>query len=188
MIESLEVIRSHLQQLNRCEVLTRLLPGLPPSDTLGRLADVGLAMPPDLHDLYSWRNGTRVEPGTDLDTVHFFPGFWFLSLNDALANYRAFRDDGRWDPSLLPVFANGGGDFYAVNAREKPFHVVGFLIDQSHQPVEYENLGNMIKTLAECFAEHAFFVDDRGYLEMDDRLHREIARRNNPTISLWSGE
>jgi cell wall assembly regulator SMI1 len=186
--DNLEIIRSYLERLDRHEVLARLLPGLRPDDIQRRLTDVGLGVPPDLVDLYAWRNGTRVEPGADLDSVHFFPGFWLLSLDDALTNYVAFRDDPRWAPSWLPVFSNGGGDFYAVNAREAPFHVIGFLIDQPDQPVEYESLAHMAQTLAECFQAGAFFVDDRGYLEMDDQRYAEIARRNNPNVPLWSGQ
>ncbi len=182
VIESLEIIRLHLEQMNRRELLARLLPGLPRDAIRERLARAGLGVPPDLRDLYSWRNGTRVEAGTDLDSVHFFPGFWLLSLDDALTSHVAFRDDPRWDSAWLPVFANGGGDFYALDTRESPFHVIGFMIDQSDQLVEYETLGHMVNTLAELFAEGAFFVDDRGYLEADDRRHAEIARRNNPHL------
>lgn len=43
----------------------------------------------------------------------------------------------------------------------------------------------MIKTLEACFAEGAFFLDDRGVLDMDDEHHREIAHRFNPGIEEW---
>jgi class 3 adenylate cyclase len=37
-----------------------------------------------------------VTPGTSLDDVHLFPGFYFLSLEDSISNFLAFRDDDRW--------------------------------------------------------------------------------------------
>lgn len=149
---------------------------------------MGLDTPADLEDLYSWRNGTRVEAGSDLDSVQFFPGFYLLSLDDALENYEGFRRDSRWDSAWLPVFANGGGDFYAVNTAEGSGPIIGFIIDQSEHPVEYEGLGAMLETLADCFTEGVCFVDDRGYLEMDDRRHAAIARRHNANLTLWSGQ
>lgn len=185
MIEQLDRIYAQLERLGRDEVIRRLQPALTPDEIQRRLADIGLVAPQDVIELYSWHNGTRVEPGTYLDSVHFFPGFSFLSLDDAVRHYVAFRDDERWDRGWLPIFANGGGDFYAVVACS-PFPVVGFLIDQREHPVEYESLDAMVSTLSESFDQGAFFVDQRGYLESDDRRHAEIARRNNPSVALWS--
>jgi hypothetical protein len=88
----------------------------------------------------------------------------------------------------LPVFANGGGDFYVVDfssGSDLEHPVVGFMLDEAEHPIEYESLPAMIATIAECFEEGAFFVDDRGYLEVDDGRHVEIARRNNPRLAIW---
>jgi hypothetical protein len=186
MEQSLERIAAALARLGRTEVLRRLLPGVPVETIFERLRAVGLEPSDGLLELYSWRGGTRVDPGMPLDDVHFFPGFWFLSLEDAIADYAAFREDPRWNPSWLPVFANGGGDFYAVWLHGGAESVVGFLIDHSEHPVEYEDLSAMCRTLADCFDEGAFFRDERGYLEMDDMRHAEIARRNNPNVALWA--
>lgn len=38
-----------------------------------------------------------------------------LSLSDAVANYRSFVADPRWAHGWLPIFANGGGDFYVID-------------------------------------------------------------------------
>jgi hypothetical protein len=59
-------------------------------------------------------------------------------------------------------------------------------MDRADHPTEHECLETMMATLAE-FSERAFFVDDHGYLEIDDRRYAEIARRNNPAVVLWSG-
>jgi hypothetical protein len=182
----LETIRKYLGQLGRHEVVERLQPGLELDQIDTRLANAGLGPSAEVGGLYSWRNGTRVEPGTTLDSVQFFPGFWLLSLDDVVSNYLAFRDDSRWSSGWLPIFANGGGDFYAVDLEQRPSPVIGFMVDSESHPVEYESLAHMLDTLAECFAEGAFFVDDQGNLEMDDSRHAQIARRNNPGVPLWS--
>jgi hypothetical protein len=185
MRDQLDRVAASLADLNRTQLIARLLPGLPRDEVARRLEQAGVAPATCLVELYSWRGGTRVEPGTPLDDVQFFPGFYFLSLDDAIADYRAFRDDARWNPEWFPIFANGGGDFYAVVVNEEKCPVVGFIIDEDEQSIEYESLDAMIATLAEDFAEGAFFVDDRGYLEMDSRRHGEIARAHNPTVALW---
>jgi hypothetical protein len=182
---SLERIVAALAKLGRTEVLRRLLPGVPVETIRERFRGVGLQASSGLVALYSWHGGTAVTAGTSLDDVQFFPGFWFLSLDDAIANYVAFRDDMRWNSSWFPVFANGGGDFYAVWIREQGEPVVGFLVDEAEHPVEYASLASMCGTLADCFEEGVFYVDGRGFLEMDDARHADIARRNNPDVEMW---
>lgn len=141
-------------------------------------------------DLYDWRGGTLAAPGTPLDDIHFFPGFYLLELEDAIRDYVGFRDDPRWRPDWLPVFANGGGDFYVADlasARSGAAPMIGFMVGGPEHLVEYESLRGMIATIAECYEKGAYFVDDRGYLEVDDQLHATIARRHNPSVELWSG-
>jgi len=73
------------------------------------------------------------------------------SLKEALANYDAFRDDRRWNPHWLPVFANGGGDFLAVTCSEEPDsrgEVIHFRIDESVHPVEFVSVSRMLDTVA----------------------------------------
>lgn len=182
---SLERIVAALARLGRTEVLRRLMPGIAAETIRQRLSEIGLEPTDGLVTLYSWRGGTRVEAGAPLDDVHFFPGFWFLSLDDAIADYLAFRTDPRWNPAWFPIFANGGGDFYAVWIQDGAEPVVGFLIDELEHPVEYQDLRAMCETLADCFDESVFFSDERGYLEMDDARHAEIARRHNPDVDFW---
>lgn len=180
MIDDLEEIRAALERLGRWEVLDRLQPGLASQLVRDRLAAAGLGRQPDLEALYGWRNGTGGEGSPDLGSIWLFPGFYLLSLDDAFANYKSIRPNQRWDPAWFPVFANDGGDFYAVNTAEDPAPVVYFMIDEPEQPVEHESLSRMIKTLADCFREGIFYVDDSGYLEMHDRRYAAMVRRNNP--------
>jgi len=59
------------------------------------------------------------------------------------------------------------------------------MLGERTHPVEYESLTAMIATIADSFEEEAFFVDRRGYLEADDARQIEIARRHNPTLSIY---
>lgn len=94
-------------------MLERLRPGIKSDALNGSMEAIGLFAPADLCDLYEWRNGTDTQ-GAKLDDIHLWPGFYFLTIKDAIANYGAFVADSRWDRAWIPVFANGGGDFYAV--------------------------------------------------------------------------
>jgi hypothetical protein len=181
MIEDdLEEIRASLERLGRWELLDRLQPGLASHLVRDRLATAGLGKQPDLEALYGWRNGTRAEGSSSLGSICLFPGFYLLSLDDAFANYSLIRADRRWDPAWLPVFANDGGDFYAVDTAADPGPVVDFMNEEPEQPVEHESLSGMIRTLADCFREGVFYVDGAGYLEMDDVRYAAVTGRNNP--------
>jgi len=43
----------------------------------------------------------------------------------------------------------------------------------------------MIETLADCYAQGAFFVNADGFLDMDDDAHQRIARQHNPGVTEW---
>ncbi len=110
-----------------------------------------------------------------------------MSLDDSLTTYRAVAADSRWDPAWLPIFANGGGDFYATRcgAGDGTGSVVGFLVGQSEHPIEYESLTAMAATILACYEEGVFFLSKEGYLEADDHAHAAIARRLNPALGFW---
>lgn len=183
----LSEIDESLRRLGRQRLIDGLQTGLDRDTVRESLKSIGLVAPDDLCALYGWHNGTRIDVGEVLDDFHIFPGFYFSPLQDALKDYRAFREDRRWNQRWLPILANGGGDFYAVDSsNETATPVIGFMIDQDDQPVEYSSISAMIRTWAEAFASGAFYVDARGYLMADDDRYAEIAARNNPDVALWT--
>ena len=163
-----------LERLDRRTLLESLQPGIDVGTVRHRLDTVGFPTSGEIESLYAWHNGTSTD-GVTLDDIHLFPGFYLLSIEDAVANYEAFSDDSRWVKGWLPLFANGGGDFYVVDlsgsASEPVRH---FRIDESEHPVDFGSLGAMAETLALGFERDVFFVDDRGYLEMDDQAFRAL--------------
>ena len=186
--ETFDEILDWLKRLGRDELIQRLLPPIEGSRLVADIARYDLARCEDVSAFYQWKGGTDVPAGTPLDDVHFFPGFYFLSWADAITNLAAFKNDRRWNPKWLPVFANGGGDFYAVDCEkgsDSLCAVVGFLLDEPQQDVEYQTLGSMLETILECYRRGAFYIDDHGYLEINDRLHAEIARAHNPNLPVW---
>src|SRR4051812_5140596 len=167
MSEMLNAICAGLNRLRRTTTVDRLRPGIPASRFGAVLEELGLRPPPDLASVYEWHDGTDATAGALLDDLHLFPGFYFLTLNDAVANYRSFRDDKRWDTSWFPVFANGGGDFLVVvcKAGHRDWgKIVHFRIDESDHPVEFSSTEALLTTVAAAYKDGVYYVDARGYL------------------------
>jgi cell wall assembly regulator SMI1 len=150
------------------------------------LTAAGLPGEASVEALYSWRDGTQTA-GATLDDIQLFPGFYFLSLEEAIANYRAFVADPRWRPEWFPLFANGGGDFYLVDlGGQLSGSVRHFRIEESEHPVEFRSLPDMMRTLADAFDKGVFFVHPDGYIEMDDLRFATLAAELNPGVPWWT--
>lgn len=181
----LAAIGDALLRLGRRVLLQSLQPGLPGARAHEAFGQVGLNPPPELVTLYGWRNGTSTER-VSLDDIHLFPGFYLLSVDDAVANYQAFVTDSRWRTGWLPVLANGGGDFYVVDLSSSASSPVRhFRIDELEHPIEFSSLSSLLETLAEAFERGVFFVDPGGYLEMSDRAFGDLAAELNPDVDWW---
>jgi hypothetical protein len=79
-------------------------------------------------------------------------------------------------------FADGGGDFYAVICDSaSPFfgEVLGFVLGEQDQIIEFKNVATMLETIERSFADGAFFVSD-GRLKADYPKMRAIAHKVQP--------
>lgn len=185
---SLATIESALRRLGREVLLQSLQHGLAAGAVRSTLDLIGLPSTSELESLYGWRNGTASDSDSSasLDDIQLFPGFHLLSLEDAVTNYRAFVTDERWKPGWLPVFANGGGDFYVVDCSPAGAGAVRhFWIDEVGHPIEFSSLSAMLATLAAGFERGIFYVDHNGYLEMDDLVFGGLATELNPDVAYW---
>ncbi|MFT3943628.1 MAG: hypothetical protein QM705_07370 [Ancrocorticia sp.] len=126
---SLGSIEGSLRRLGRVVLLDSLREGIPSETVRSLLARVGLESFPELEALYAWRDGTDTD-GVKLGEIDIFPGFYLLSLEDAILNYQAFVGDMRWQVGWLPLFADGGGDFYVIDlGMESGRPIRGFWIE-----------------------------------------------------------
>lgn len=186
LVEALAGIERGLDRLGRHALLRALRPGVSVGQTRDLLSSSGLPSSAQVETVYEWRDGTDTSVGS-LDDIHMFPGFYLLSAEDAVANYRAFVADPRWSPGWLPLFANGGGDFYVVDlSGDVPGSVRHFRIDESEHPLEFESLTAMLSTVAAGFDRSVFFVDSNGYLEMHDLAFASLAAELNPRVPWWT--
>lgn len=182
----LATIEAAILRLDRKVLARSLRKGLAAEAVRSRLSAAGLTSSGEIESLYGWRNGTSTDGVAAVDDIHLFPGFYLLSLEDALANHRAFASDPRWKAAWLPILTNGGGDFYVLDLSSSADHPVRhFRIDESEHPIEVGSLRALLMTVATAFDRGVIFVDPSGYLEMDDLVFGELAAELNPDIGWW---
>lgn len=177
----------YLKKHNR-PVVKLLQEGLTNNQIEEIISSTNLEFPEDFFELYSSCNGTLVKESDILDDLHFFPGFYFLSLEDAMNDYKILLDSGNWNKNWFPIFANGGGDYFCIDCTKgKEFPIIGYIIGYHDDDLrDYLNLYAMFETIAECFEKEAYFLDiDNDYLEADVDKERIIGRKNNPGLKRW---
>src|SRR5262245_27938389 len=141
-----------------------------------------------LHDdvvhLYMWRNGTRISQEYVLNDFYFIPGYYLLSLEDALDAYSSLISNTDWEKDCFPVLTSGGGDYYGVY-YERLGKVSQYVRGYSDHPVQYLSLPVMMQTVAELYESGAYSLDDRGFFEVNADAERLIASRLNPGLDCW---
>lgn len=181
----LNEIEKSLQQLDH-SCVDHLNPGISSQQIQELFEEIPLQPNQDLRALYTWRNGSKDCEGITLGELAFFPGFYLMSLEESIQTYMELRARNGWDKSWFPIFASGGGDFYAMNlAPEAQGQILGFYVFEEEGQVEYRSLKSMLATLKACYEQGIIFRNEQGYLDMDYRKHAEIAHDINPEVKIW---
>ena len=181
----LNEIEKSLQQLDY-PCVDHLNSGLSSQKTQELFEEIPLQPTQDLRALYTWRNGSKDSEGITLGELAFFPGFYLMSLEESIQTYQKLRKTSTWNQSWFPIFASGGGDFYAMNlAPESQGQIHGVYVYEEEPQVEYRSLKSMLTTFKVCYEQGVIFRNEQGYLEMDYRKHAEIAHEMNPDVKMW---
>lgn len=181
----LNEIEKGLQQLDH-PCVEHLNPGLSSQNIQELFEEIPLQPKQDLHALYAWRNGSKDSEGITLGELAFFPGFYLISLEESIQTYLELRETDGWEKSWFPIFASGGGDFYAmILAPEAQAQILGVYVYEEEPQIEYLSLKSMLTTFKVCYEQGVIFRNDEGYLDMDYRKHAEVAREINPDVKIW---
>jgi cell wall assembly regulator SMI1 len=181
---TIECIFDHLRNLGR-PVAEKRRAGADETFIREELRGLGMGYPDDIIKLYSVCDGTDSSAGDRISEICFFPGYYWLPLSDAVQVYKSISGDRHWDRWWLPIFASGGGDFYAVICNESSDdfgNVVGFLLRETDHIVEFKSVTTMFQTIERSFVEKAFYAAS-GYLEADYPKMRAIARAMQPDFA-----
>ena len=188
----MEMITQLLNEIEKClqkldhSCVDHLNPGISSQQIQELFEKIPLQPTQDLRALYTWRNGSKDCEGITLGELAFFPGFYLMSLEESIQTYLELRARDAWDKSWFPIFASGGGDFYAMNlAPEAQGQILGFYVFEEEGQVEYRSLKSMLATLKACYEQGIIFRNEQGYLDMDYRKHAEIAHDINPDLKIW---
>lgn len=174
-------IFNHLRQLGSV-VPNRRRAGVRADEVENVLLGLGLVGPNALLAVYAHCDGTTTYEGDILGRIQFFPGFHWMSLEDVVKAYEALSKGKEWKRAWLPIFANGGGDYYAVVCDgASPFfgEVVGFVRGEPDQIAEFRSIFDMLAVIERSFTDQAFFLSTNG-LEADHVRMRSIARQVQP--------
>ena len=181
----LNEIEKCLQQLDH-PCVDHLNPGISSQQIQELFEEIPLQPTQDLRALYTWRNGSKDCEGITLGELAFFPGFYLMSLEESIQTYLELRETDAWGKSWFPIFASGGGDFYAMNlAPEAQSHILGLYVYEEEPQVEYKSLESMLIILKVSYEQGIIFRNEQGYLDMDYRKHAEIAHDINPDQKIW---
>ena len=181
----LNEIEKSLQQLDH-SCVEHLNSGITSLKIQELFEEIPLQPNQDLRALYTWRNGSEDSEEITLGELAFFPGFYLMSLEESIQTYLELIETDAWDKSWFPIFASGGGDFYAMNlAPEAQGQILGVYVYEEEPQVEYRSLKSMLTTLKVCYEQGIIFRNEQGYLDMDYRKHAEIAHDINPDLKIW---
>ena len=188
----MEMIPQLLNEIEKCfqqldhSCLDHLNPGISSQQIQELFEEIPLQSTQDLRALYTWRNGSKDCEGITLGDLAFFPGFYLMSLEESIQTYQELRKTSTWNQCWFPIFASGGGDFYAmILAPEAQGHILGFYVYEEGPQVEYQSLESMLQTFKVCYKQAIVFRNEQGYLDMDYRKHAEIAHEINPDLKIW---
>jgi hypothetical protein len=183
MASDLEAIEKGLRQLGRATTVDALLPGLPVSKVRLALEDSGFRSSTPLETWFGWHNGTAE---STIGVLQIFPGFYPLSLEEALHTSKTFRGLPGWISTWLPLLGDGGGFFYVEDQSGPGTSPIRcYRYDQVDHPIEYNSLESMSASIAEGYREGAFFEHPLGYLATKTGIFDAIAARLNPGVAWW---
>jgi len=183
VVSALDDIFERLAALGR-PVAQRKRNGLSSTIVAKRFSDVGLHCHPDVVAAYAASDGTDSCAGDTIGDLSLFPGYYWLPLHEVFEVYEAISSHATWSQDWVPLFASGGGDFYAVVCSDKEIafgSMVGYLIGEPDIYIEFPTLGAMIETVRRSYHEGAFFASQEG-LEADYGAMRRIAVEVSPTF------
>ncbi|KJQ53834.1 hypothetical protein RS85_02386 [Microbacterium sp. SA39] len=185
LLHSLSAIEEANRNLGRTTLLQQLQNGTSADRVRDSLNSIGLRSTEEIEALYGWHDGIA-DTDAAIGRITLWPAFYFTSLEETVANYRAFVDDARWTPGWLPLFANGGGDFYVVDLStpgDTPIRL--FLIDEDEHPIEFMSLTAMFATLEEAFRRGCFYLTPEGVFRKDYPAFGKLAAEMNPDVAWW---
>jgi hypothetical protein len=171
-----------------------LQPGISTDYINKEIKNIGIVLPPEVYQLYSWKNGTNNEK-KPLGAKWMFPGGKFANIEDSVSAYHYYAGkDGIWKKQMFMLFMSGGGEMYLIDCNKNAVsygmilrHSIG-AVDTAVLTTVYDSLESLIDTLLACYQEDAFFYAEEFntmVLQANFEKAVKISRKINPKSDLW---
>jgi HEAT repeat protein len=189
LTQALEQILSHWQA-KAPTVAQSLQSGLTRNQIETQLQTLPFRLPEEVYQLYQWRNGSEDRRGL-AHQVEFMPQYVMLSLEEAIAEYKAiqemllfdFEDEEEVEESKtfwFPLFARDS-DYYVIQGDfESKATAPIFDFSEVGLELRFNCLTDMMLAIAECFETGSYSIDDYSYLDWDDLGADQIWFKHQP--------
>lgn len=185
------LLNAYVNELGRIgfDLGNRYLPGGDETQVRRSLAEVGFEYP-ELVAFYVWRNGVNDSLKLPKGKICIFPGYYMLSLDEALNWYRKKHESGPFNSNYFLLFCADGYDFYHFSREEKSFEIIGMLeeIKGSRKffiAPEFSSFEKMLRTFIDAVKEGGIVINRKGYLDYRDEEFSAVARRHNPNLAYY---
>lgn len=171
LTETLEKLMDYLN-LHMPEYASSFLPGLSSEEIYKMLDSIGLYCPPEIIELYQWRNGTYEQ----VDFIGYPPEFNFTPLEKTIEIYEEYKSDDNLaifqtmfeeTNSLQEIgvdicyrlfpFLYHQGDIYSISASPDINYIFYDHVEDGCPSLAFDNLTSMMQTLL-LFYEKIFII------------------------------
>ena len=173
-----------------CNIASSLQPGLSHAELSARTQWFPANLPPELFELYAWRNGQANDPWNEE-----FP-FWFRDRGFASVEIAKFEYESMMatygvdcDPEVDGIDLATAFPFAAFNGGWYVLPCSGQSLDTVHEKpvisvlqginIHFYSLQSMLDICIECVAHPRYEVDEA---DLPEKVEREIWRHHNPGI------
>jgi hypothetical protein len=157
---------------------------------------ITLNLPPEVYDLYAWRNGIKgygIEPSIEGD-IRLFDGGAFFPIEFAIESYiyYALRNT-YWKEGLFPLFETGGGEYYLMDCKEESetYRMIFYfsLANPYIQGVisQFDSLESLFTSIVECYEKSVYYyvTEPEKQLMVSVTGEQQIFQKNNPKSEYW---
>jgi len=151
-------------------------------------ANLPFRLPPDVVELYRWRNGMRLEG--QLCEFRIIPGMVIEPLEDAVlrTNELAAAVDepfALWKTTWYSLCTNLAGHYLALDVaaiRNDGGKVIAINMESNPYPA-FQSFKQMLLSIADCYKAGVYLLDEERFLVEERRLSDIIYRLHNGGLS-----
>lgn len=164
----------------------KINPGIEQYKVKQRFQEISISPPMEAIDFWCLMNGI-IDGDFTLDQMQIFPGYYPLSLREAIDAYLDRASDPEiWPDYLFPFLADGIGNFLSFDVRSFQHNKCSVHDQQAgfFPACLYSSIENFFLTAAAAIDKQIIFIEG-SYLEISDEKYQELAAKMNPGLDFW---